>query len=213
MTPETSTAAADERFTSRLEAFSDLVFGFSLSLVATRLDVPAKAQDIFASARWFAVIGTFGFVCRFWLEHYRIFRHRFVASMFDACVNFVFLFAIAILPYAVQTFLRFGMVYASFGLYLGDFVLILSTLAILRLRGLRQRRDDPDLAGRLHDWRRTVLHALLAALFAALLVLLYERGSTSTTLRDFDVYLIGISAVVLFAGRRLTRRLPRFLVR
>jgi hypothetical protein len=35
-----------EKFTSRLEAFSDLVFGFSLSLLATRLDVPAKVEDI-----------------------------------------------------------------------------------------------------------------------------------------------------------------------
>jgi len=32
----------DERFTRRLESFGDLVFGFSLSLLATRLDVPAS---------------------------------------------------------------------------------------------------------------------------------------------------------------------------
>ena len=36
-----------ERFTQRLEAFSDLVFGFSLSLLATRLDVPANASRSF----------------------------------------------------------------------------------------------------------------------------------------------------------------------
>lgn len=95
---------SDERFTARLEAFSDLVFGFSLSLLATRLDVPARVEDIFDSTRWFAVIGTFGLVCRFWLEDYRIFRHHFIAQMFDAIVNFVFLFAIAVLPYTVQTF-------------------------------------------------------------------------------------------------------------
>jgi hypothetical protein len=42
---------AQERFTEWLEAVSDLVFGFSLSLLATRLDVPARVQDIFNSAR------------------------------------------------------------------------------------------------------------------------------------------------------------------
>ncbi len=146
-----------DHFTSRLEAFSDLVFGFSLSLLATRLDIPARVEDIFNSARWLAVIGTFGLVCRFWLEHYRIFRHRFVASMFDAIVNFIFLFAIAVLPYAVQTFLRFQLVFASFAIYVADFSLILFTLAILRVRNLRQRRDDPDLASRLRDWRRSVI--------------------------------------------------------
>ncbi|MGH7936710.1 MAG: TMEM175 family protein, partial [Chthoniobacterales bacterium] len=61
-----------ERFTSRLEAFSDLVFGFSLSLLAVRLDVPAKVTDIFDSTRWLALIVTFAFVCRFWLAHYGV---------------------------------------------------------------------------------------------------------------------------------------------
>jgi len=36
-----------EKFTSRLEAISDLVLGFSLSPLATRLDVPAKVEDIY----------------------------------------------------------------------------------------------------------------------------------------------------------------------
>jgi uncharacterized membrane protein len=143
-----------ERFTVRLEAFSDLVFGFSLSLLATRLDVPARVEDIFDSTRWLAIIGTFGFVCRFWLEHCRIFRHHFVARTFDAIVNFVFLFAIAVLPYALQTFLRYKSYLASFTLYVGDFSLILS---LLRVRSLQQRRGDSDVAERLRDWRRSLM--------------------------------------------------------
>jgi hypothetical protein len=53
-----------ERFTSRLEAFSDLVFGFSLSLLATRLDVPSRVEDIFESTRWLAVMGSGSTICR-----------------------------------------------------------------------------------------------------------------------------------------------------
>ncbi len=45
-----------ERFTRRLEAFSDLVFGFSLSLLATRLDVPTRTADIFNPQRWLPFI-------------------------------------------------------------------------------------------------------------------------------------------------------------
>jgi len=86
-----------DRFTARLEALSDLVFGFSLSLLATRLDVPARVEEVFEPSRWIAIIVTFGLVCRFWLEHYRIFGHHFVAGTFDAIVNFIFLFAIAVL--------------------------------------------------------------------------------------------------------------------
>jgi uncharacterized membrane protein len=201
-----------ERFTSRLEAFSDLVFGFSLSLLATRLDVPARAEDIFESARWFAIIGTFGFVCRFWLEHYRIFRHHFVAGMFDAIVNFVFLFAIAILPYAVQTFLRFRLLFPSFALYVGDVSLILITLAILRTRSLRQRRDDPDVEGRMRDWRRSLLQFGLALLLSGFLLALFDRGgSFQAGLRDLDAYAVGGFLVLVAITRLFIRRLPAFL--
>jgi uncharacterized membrane protein len=78
-------------------------------------------------------------------------------------VNFMFLFGIAILPYAVQTFLRFQLQLMPFSLYLGDLVLVLTTLSFLRMRGLRQRRADPDEEGRLRDWRRSVAQLAGAA--------------------------------------------------
>ncbi len=200
------------RFTSRLEAFSDLVFGFSLSLLATRLDVPARVEDVFEPTRWVALIGTFGLVCRFWLEHYRIFRHHFVAQTFDAIVNFVFLFAIAIMPYSVQTFLRFSFSIPSFTLYLADFCLILSSLATLRLRSLRQRRDDPDLRDRLRNWRRCVIQSVLAAGLVLLLVALNRQGgSVQAALRHLDSYFLwGFAALVVLA-RFGVRKLPAFL--
>src|SRR5215831_3617393 len=156
--------SVDDRFTSRLEAFSDLVFGFSLSFLATRLDVAAKINDIFDPGRWLVIIGTFALVCRFWLEHYRIFRHHFRAQTFDAVLNFVFLFAIAVLPYSLQTFLRFQGYLPSFTLYVGDFSLILVSLSALRIRSLRQRREDPDLEDRLREWRRSLIQLVVCLL-------------------------------------------------
>lgn len=207
-----SSQEGDARFTSRLEAFSDLVFGFSLSLLATRLDVPPRVEQIFESTRWLAIIGTFGFVCRFWLEHYWIFRHRFVARTFDAIINFVFLFGVAILPYAVQTFLRFHLELPSFALYLGDFSLILVTLSILRVRSLRQRRDDPDVADRLQAWRRCVVQVLLAFLLVSLLLALRLRGgSFEAGMHDSDGYVLSAFALIAFLSRYAIRRLPAFL--
>lgn len=200
-----------ERFTSRLEAFSDLVFGFSLSLLATRLDVPAKVTDIFDSTRWLALILTFALVCRFWLEHYRVFRHEFVAEMLDAVVNFAFLFAIAVLPYAVQTFLRFQ-AGPAFALYVGDFSLILITLSILRVRSLRQRRDDPDLADRLHGWRRSLTQFFIALLMTGMLIPLSRKsGTLPSALADLDWYILGGFAGVFLLARLGVRRLPAFL--
>ncbi len=209
---ESAAKGKHERFTSRLEAFSDLVFGFSLSLLATRLDVPARVEDIFAPTRWFAIIGTFGFVCRFWLEHYRVFRHGFVADMFDAVVNFVFLFGIAILPYTVQTFLRFTFALPSFALYVGDFMIILMTLGVLRVRSLQQRRTDPDVADRVRVWRRAVIQFTASILMGCLLTGLYLHGeSVSKGLAHFDIFIIvGFAGMVLYT-RFFLRKLPAFL--
>ena len=204
--------AGDERLTSRLEAFGDLVFGFSLSFLALRLDVPSRVEEIFEPTRWLTVILTFALICRFWLEHYRIFRHQFVVQRTDMVVNFMFLFGIAILPYAVQTLLRFQLHLMNFSLYLGDLVLVLTTLSFLRMRGLRQRRADPDEEGRLRDWRRSVAQLAGAAGAACLLAVMHRPGANfQTDLRLFGRYAIPGIVVLVFLVRRMIRRLPASL--
>jgi uncharacterized membrane protein len=207
-----ATKTGDERLTSRLEAFGDLVFGFSLSLIALRLDVPTRAEEILEPTRWLTVIVTFAVICRFWLEHHRVFRHRFVVQTPDMVVNFVFLFGIAILPYAVQVFLRFEMQLVPFSLYMGDVILVLATLSFLRLRGLLQRREDPDEENRLRDWRRTVGQFSVALMATVFLGVLHRRGANfKSDLRLFGGYAIpGIIVIALLVGRAV-RRLPAFL--
>ena len=206
------TNASGERLTSRLEAFGDLVFGFSLSLIALRLDVPSRVEEIFEPTRWLAVIVTFALICRFWMEHHRIFRHQFVVGPSELVANFAFLFGIAILPYTVQTFLRFNLQIGPFSLYLGVVVLVLGTLSFLRVSGLRQRRSDPDEAGRLRDWKRTVAQLVAAVACMLLLAVMNRPGA------DFqqDVRLFGGSAlpaiiIISLIIRRGVRRLPAFL--
>jgi uncharacterized membrane protein len=203
----------DERLTSRLEAFGDLVFGFSLSLIALRLDVPTRVEEVFEPTRWSTVIFTFSLICRFWLEHYRIFRHHFVVGTSEMVVNFMFLFGIAILPYAVQTFLRFERLLLPFSLYLGDLILVVATLSFLRVRGLRQRRADADdEEGRLRDWRRSVAQLTGATVAACLLVAMHRPGADfQDDLRLFGRYaILGIVVLVLLVWRAV-RRLPAFL--
>lgn len=204
--------SGEHRLTSRLEAFGDLVFGFSLSLLATRLDIPTRVEEVFEPTRWIAVIVTFALICRFWLEHYRIFRHHFVVSAFDMVVNFVFLFAIAILPYSVQTFLRFQMARPSFTLYLGDLCLVLTTLSILRVRGLRQRRENAADDGRLSDWRRSLAQLTIAAACTVFLIALQRPDANfGTDVRAFGLYVAPLIIVIVHFVRRAVRQLPSFL--
>jgi uncharacterized membrane protein len=202
---------SETRLASRLEAFSDLVFGFSLSLLATRLDVPARAQDVFQASRWFPIIVTFALICRFWLEHYRIFRHNFAVRSFDMVINFIFLFAIAVLPYAVQTFLRFQVLLQPFSLYLSDLCLVLATLSILRVRGLRQRRENTNDETRLSDWRRSLMQfAIVAVCFTFLLLLQRPGANLRADMRAFGLYGLPVIVVLSIIARQI-RQLPTFL--
>ena len=197
-----------ERFTHRLEAFSDLVFGFSLSLLAVRLDVPADISQVFEPTRWATFIVTFGMICALWLAHYRIFRHRFIARTPDVVVNFIFLFGIAVLPYAVQTFLRFGTGHNSIILYFGDFALVLTALATLRWSALRQRRNDGDTDVRLREWRGTLRQYTLVVIIVIFLVAV-NAGAVPVE-KLFSLLSVAIVVVTLVV-RFTARRLPRFL--
>jgi uncharacterized membrane protein len=197
-----------ERFTHRLEAFSDLVFGFSLSLLATRLDVPADVSDVFSPTRWATFMITFGMICAIWLAHYRIFRHQFVAGIPDVIVNFIFLLGIAVLPYAVQTFLRFTGGRDAIVLYFGDFALIFTALATLRWRALRQRRGAPDADVRLREWRGTVRQYAIVLMIVGCLL-----GLNAGVLAADNFYSVVPAAFILVTliARVGVRRLPKFL--
>jgi uncharacterized membrane protein len=197
-----------ERFTHRLEAFSDLVFGFSLSLLATRLEIPRDVSEVFNSTRWGTFIVTFGIICAIWLAHYRIFRHHFVARTPDVIVNFIFLLGIAVLPYAVQTFLRFAPARNAIVLYFGDFGLIVTALATLRWRALAQRRGDPDPDIRLREWRGTVRQYGIVLLIVASLI-----GMNAGAIAQEKFYSLVPTAFIAVIGitRVTVRRLPKFL--
>jgi len=197
-----------ERFTHRLEAFSDLVFGFSLSLLATRLDLPSKVEDIFEATRWSTFLITFGIICVIWLAHYRIFRHHFVARAPDVVINFIFLAGIAIMPYSVQTFLRFTTAQDAIQLYFGDFALIFTALATLRWRALRQRRGHPDAPARLKEWRETVRQYGIVLIIVVCLAAMRAELVPRTR---FYTFVPAAFVVVILITRLIVRRLPKFL--
>jgi uncharacterized membrane protein len=205
-----STAASmfGERFTHRLEAFSDLVFGFSLSLLATRLDIPADPSRIFEATRWATFIITFGIICVLWLAHYRIFRHHFVPQVPDVALNFIFLLGIAILPYAVQMYLRFTNGRDALILYFGDFALVFAALATLRLRALLQLRGDSDPKVRLREWRATVRQYTIVLVITGSLV---AMGMGAILRESFYSAAAASFVVITLVTRFAVRRLPRFL--
>jgi uncharacterized membrane protein len=197
-----------ERFGHRLEAFSDLVFGFSLSLLAIRLDIPADVSQVFEPTRWSTFIVTFAIICVLWLAHYKIFRHHFVPQITDVIINFIFLLGIAVLPYAVQTYLRFKNGRETLILYFGDFALVFAALAALRWRALRQRRGDPDSEVRLREWRATVRQFTIVLVIVGCLI---AMGVGAIPTKYFYSAAAASFAVITLVARFAVRRLPSFL--
>lgn len=200
--------SADQRFSNRIEAFSDLVFGFSLSLLAARLDVPPTAGEIFAVSRFVPFIGTFAIICVLWLEHYRVFRLGFVVSAFDIVTNFVFLFAVACLPYALQTIMRFRAEVASLDLYLGDLSLVFATLATLQLRALLAEKHEVEEKFRLGVWRR-ILAKYIVTLGAVVAIILLEINVLSPD--RFGETLAPVILIIVLAVRFVAPRPPKAL--
>ena len=206
--PAFESAKERERFTARLEAFSDLVFGFSLSLLAIRLDVPANVRDILNPTRAVPFVITFAIICGMWLEHYRIFRYHFVAHPLEVILNFIFLFGLAALPFAVQTFIQFPSEPISISLYFADFALVLLVLSILRWRGLMQGGGDLNERERLRDWKRLLIQTAIAAIMIVMVVLLVVG---LVPVRSLINYFIPVILAFVILLRLTVRRLPKFL--
>jgi uncharacterized membrane protein len=90
------------QFTRRLEAFSDIVFGLSLSQLAFQLGVPNRlAELVNQPLRFVTFFASFAVICMFWLAHHRMFRN-FVPGRIDVFLNFVYQAFTALVPFGMQ---------------------------------------------------------------------------------------------------------------
>ena len=178
------------RFARRLEAFSDIVFGFALAQSAVALEVPKTLAD-FGAHRTELVyfVLTFVLIAQFWLIHYRIFHFVFAAKTIDVVLNFLLLGTIALLPYALRIWIHFpetviGAVAYALALG-GGFALVTA----LELRGLR------GLTGAMRErWIGiTTRHGMAAAVFLISLALFPLIGLSAR----YEWAMIGPAMIIL----------------
>jgi uncharacterized membrane protein len=191
----------------RLEAFSDIVIGFSLAQVGLSLTIPQHISDIFGHVKGisglFALVITFTLVCSLWWLHHKLFRHLFVPTARNVAINFAALGGILFYAYVMQVLIHvtFSDPYA-FPLYFGCYAYIALLFAYLAWYGLRARgatfpapvrEEQRDLAVRL---------TILAVGFTAVTVLALIAGSNLGVLR-FAAFLV---VIPLLIQRLLIRR-------
>jgi uncharacterized membrane protein len=157
-----------EHFARRLESFTDLVFGFSLSFLAGRLIVPAHAEDLFTQpAPLLGFAFTFASIAFIWFISHRTFRQFYSPTPIDTLLVFVELFAVALLPYALSVALHFYFLAPSVVIFY-DLVYgtIMASNALISYRGFRRHAPRWDPTTRGHRWRGVVAQTTVAGVFA-----------------------------------------------
>ena len=88
---------------SRIEAFSDVVFGFSLTLLVVSLEVPHTFHELMADMRGFVPFAVcFALLAQVWWLHHNFFRRYGLDDSVTATLNFVLLFVILFYTYPLK---------------------------------------------------------------------------------------------------------------
>ncbi len=94
---------------SRIDAFSDVIFGFAITLLVVSLEVPKTFAELHAAFAGFLPFGIcFLLLMTIWYRHYQFFRryglHDNITILLNACLLFVVLFYVYPLKFMFTAF-------------------------------------------------------------------------------------------------------------
>ena len=88
---------------SRIDGFSDVVFGFALTLLVVSLEVPHTFQELIASLKGFVPFSIcFYFLIQIWYVHYRYFRRYGLEDTRTILLNSLLLFVVLLFVYPLK---------------------------------------------------------------------------------------------------------------
>ena len=194
----------------RLEAFSDIVIGFSLAQLGLSLTIPEHGRDLFLHVRGatgiVALVVTFALVCAVWWMHHRLFRHLFVPTPANIIANFAALGGVIFLAYSMQVLVHVHFTDpVAIALYTGSYGWILVLFALIAWNGMRLRRDrlSPEL-------RTSSFHyAVRLSIMAVWLVVMTIAVSFFGVKPEVAQWLFVALAVPLTINRLIGRRRQR----
>ena len=88
---------------SRLDAFSDVVFGFALTLLVVSLEVPKTFGELMEAMRGFVPFAAcFALLLLVWHGHYKFFRRYGLHDFYTIVLNMVLLFVVLFYVYPLK---------------------------------------------------------------------------------------------------------------
>src|SRR4051795_11325394 len=101
---------------TRLESFSDAVFGFALTLLVVSLDVPKTFSDLVATMRGFPAFALcFLFLALIWNGHYKYCRRYGMDDGTSRFLTCVMLFLVLFYVYPLKFLFNFSITALFFG--------------------------------------------------------------------------------------------------
>lgn len=152
---------------SRLEAFSDIVFGFALTLLVVSLEVPQTFDELLTEVRGFVGFAIcFAILIWIWHAHYTFFRRYALHDEYTIVANAILLFVILFYVYPLKFLFALvtGALYSGarepiraaqapllFQIYGAGFASTFLLLLLLYAHAYRQRRALDLNAVEIHD--------------------------------------------------------------
>lgn len=181
----------------RVEAFSDAVFAFAVTLLVVSLEVPKSAHDLFHIMHGFVAFGIcFFFLVAVWVDHAKYFSHYAVSDNVTLTLSMLLLFIVLLYVYPmkflfsvlideliwnegdnqVQNAIELRTLLRIYG---GGFLALSLTFLAMYLRSLKYRtRIALDHAGVEYVKGAVRRHAINAgAALASLLVTLFDSAN------------------------------------
>ena len=165
---------------SRIEAFSDAVFGFTITLLVVSSAVPVSYADLRQTIAGFPAFAvTFAMICWIWYEHYLFFRRYPLEDGVTIALNALLLFVVVFYTYPLKfVFTRLGGNLFGTGpgiqagmqgndgqmlmvVYSTGFVALFSVLSLLHWHALRQREALALTAMDIYDAHANVTRHLI----------------------------------------------------
>lgn len=197
---------AEKEVVHRIEAFSDIVIGFSLAQLGLNLTIPAHARDLFTHVHGatglIALVITFALVCLVWWNHHRIFRHLFIPTAFNVFANFAALCGVILLAYSMQIVVHNHMGdKVAFAMYTGSFSWIMGLFAMLAWSGLRARGSAMSAKTRAESYKTAIRDTVVSFWTLAFTVVVLVYGLRGPALIWLESGLVLSFVLVRFLSR------------